>query len=91
MEFHDEYQQINGCVINDPLALAITYLPELVDCQELYVDIDISGGVSMGKTYADFYGLLEKEPNMQVALGIRPRDFLEHFLERMEWLVSSQH
>jgi purine nucleosidase len=89
MEFHDEYQQIKGCVINDPLALAITYLPDLVDCQELYVDIDISGGVSMGKTYADFYGLLEKEPNMRVALGIRPREFLEHFLERMEWLAGS--
>jgi purine nucleosidase len=91
MEFHDEYQQINGCVINDPLALAITYLPDLVDSQELYVDIDISGGVSMGKTYADFYGLLEKEPNMQVALEVRPRNFLEHFLERMEWLVGSLH
>lgn len=88
MEFHNEYQQISGCVINDPLALAITYLPELVDCQALYVDIDISGGVSMGKTYADFYGLLEKKPNMQVALDVRPRKFMEHFLERMEWLAN---
>ena len=91
MEFHNEYQQISGCVINDPLALAITYLPELVDCQQLYVDIDISGGVSMGKTYADFYRLLEKEPNMQVALDVRPREFMEHFLERMEWLVGAHH
>jgi purine nucleosidase len=89
MEFHDEYQQISGCVINDPLALAITYLPELVETQELFVDVDISGGVSMGKTYADFYKLMAKEPNMKVALEVRPREFLEHFLERMEWLVGS--
>lgn len=89
MEFHDEYQQISGCVINDPLALAITYLPELVDYQELYVDIDISGGVSMGKTFADFYGLTEKEANMRVALDVRPREFMEHFLARMEWLAGS--
>ncbi len=89
MEFHDEFQKISGCVINDPLALAITYLPKLVDCQELYVDIDISGGVSMGKTYADFYRLLEKKPNMQVALDVRPREFMEHFLERMEWLAEN--
>jgi inosine-uridine nucleoside N-ribohydrolase len=89
MEFHDEYQQISGCVINDPLALAITYLPELVETQELYVDVDISGGVSMGKTYADFYNLMAKEPNMNVALDVRPREFLEHFLNRMEWLVGS--
>jgi purine nucleosidase len=88
MEFHDEHQKISGCAINDPLALAITYLPSLVDCQALYVDIDISGGVSMGKTYADFFGLLDKEPNMQVALEVQPREFMEHFLERMESLVA---
>ena len=29
MEFHDEYQKIEGCVINDPLALALTFMPEL--------------------------------------------------------------
>jgi inosine-uridine nucleoside N-ribohydrolase len=45
----------------------------------------------MGKTYADFYRLLEKEPNMQVALDVRPREFMEHFLERMEWLVGAHH
>ena len=28
MEFHDEYQQIAGCAINDPLALALTFAPE---------------------------------------------------------------
>ena len=89
MEFHDEYQQINGCVINDPLALAISYMPNLVDTQELYVDVDISGGVSMGNTYADFYNMLGKEPNMQVALDVRSRQFLDYFLERMVWLAGT--
>ncbi len=89
MEFHDEFQQISGCVINDPLALAISYMPELVETQELYVDVDISGGVSIGKTYADFYNLTNKTANMQVALDVRPREFLTHFLERMAWLAGS--
>src|SRR5262245_47754835 len=31
MEFHDEYQQIDGCIINDPLALALTFAPQLCD------------------------------------------------------------
>lgn len=91
MEFHGEYQQINGCVINDPLALAISYMPELVDLQELYVDVDISGGVSMGKTYADFYNILGKEPNMQIAMEVQPRKFLDYFLDRMEWLAGSHN
>jgi purine nucleosidase len=49
MEFHNEYQKIAGCVINDPLALALTFAPDLVDIEHLFVDVDISGGVSMGK------------------------------------------
>jgi len=89
MEFHDEYQGVVGCVINDPLALALTFAPELCDYQELPVDVDISGGVSMGKTIADFYNYTKKPTNMKVALGVRPRDFIELFLERMEKLTLS--
>jgi purine nucleosidase len=89
MEFHDEYQQIAGCAINDPLALALTFAPELCHYEELYLDVDISGGVSMGKTFADFHGLTKRPANMKIALGVRARDFIELFLERMEMLVSS--
>jgi len=31
MEFHDEFQGVQGCAINDPLALALTFAPELCD------------------------------------------------------------
>jgi purine nucleosidase len=88
MEFHDEYQQIDGCVINDPLALALTFAPELCDYEEHYVDVDIQGGVSMGKTFADFYKMTKKPANMRVALGVRPRDFMELFMSRMEALCK---
>jgi purine nucleosidase len=89
MEFHDEYQKISGCAINDPLALALTFAPELCDYQELYVDVDISGGVSMGTTFADFHGLTKKPANMKIALDVRARDFMELFLERLETLARS--
>ena len=86
MEYHDSYQGIKGCVINDPLALALTFAPELCDYEHLPVDVDISGGVSMGKTFADFYNYQKKPANMRVALGVRQRDFIELFMERMERL-----
>lgn len=86
MEFHDEYQKIDGCVINDPMTLALTFMPEICDYQELYVDVDISTGVGLGNTFADFYNYEKKSPNMKVALGVRPRMFMELFLERMETL-----
>lgn len=89
MEFHDEYQKIDGCIINDPLALALTFAPELCDYEEHFIDVDISGGVSMGNTFADFYKMTKKPANMKVALGVRARDFIELFLERMEKLSLS--
>jgi len=89
MEYHNSYQSIKGCIINDPLALALTFAPELCDYEKLPVDVDISGGVSMGKTFADFYNYNKKPANMKVALGVRPRDFIELFLKRMEKLASS--
>lgn len=87
MEFHDEYQKIDGCVINDPLALALTFAPELCTYQELPVEVDLSGGISMGKTVADFYNYGKKPANMKVALGVRARDFIDLFVERIEKLA----
>ena len=89
MEYHDEYQQIDGCIINDPLALALTFAPDLCDYETHYVDVDISGGVSLGKTFADFYKVSRQPANMRVALGVRARDFMEIFLDRMETLSKS--
>lgn len=89
MEFHDEYQKIDGCVINDPLALALTFAPELCTYQELPVEVDLSGGISMGKTVADFYNYGKKPANMKVALGVRARDFIDLFVERIEKLASA--
>jgi len=87
MEFHDEYQQIEGCVINDPLALALTFMPELCTYQELPVDVDLSSGISMGKTVADFYNYGKKPANMKVALSVRARDFMDVFVGRIERLA----
>jgi inosine-uridine nucleoside N-ribohydrolase len=89
MEFHDEYQQIEGCVINDPLALALTFAPELCTYQELPVEVDLSGGISMGKTVADFYNYGKKPPNIKVALGVRARDFIDLFVYRIEKLATA--
>ena len=88
MEFHDEYQKIDGCVINDPLALALTFAPELCTYREIPVDVDLSGGISLGKTVADFYNYTKKPANLNVALGVRARDFIELFVQRIQDLAN---
>ena len=76
----------DGIALHDPLTLATVIAPELLTLKEYYVDVDISGGVSMGKTFADVYGSLQNPANMKVAMNVRGEDFIELFLQRMETL-----
>lgn len=73
-----------GSSLHDPLTLAMIIAPELLTLKEYYVDVDISGGVSMGKTFADILNVTKKPANMKVAMQVRGEDFIELFLQRME-------
>jgi len=75
-----------GSALHDPLTLATVIAPELLTLKDYYVDVDISGGVSMGKTFADIHNVLKKPVNMRVAMDVRGEDFIELFLRRMETL-----
>ncbi|MGE5374055.1 MAG: nucleoside hydrolase [Bacteroidota bacterium] len=76
----------SGCALHDPLTLATVIAPELLTLKEYHVDVDISGGVSMGKTFADVINITKKPANMKVAMDVRGEDFVELFLQRMESL-----
>lgn len=75
-----------GCALHDPLTLATIIAPDLLTLKEYYVDVDISGGISMGKTLADIFNVTKKPANMKVAMDVRGKDFIELFLQRMETL-----
>ena len=75
-----------GCALHDPLTLATVIAPELLTLKDYHVDVDISGGVSMGKTFADIINVTKKPANMKVVMGVRGEDFIELFLQRMEFL-----
>jgi purine nucleosidase len=75
-----------GSALHDPLTLTTIIAPDLLTLKEYYVDVDISGGVSMGKTFADILHNMKKPANMKVAMDVRGDDFVELFLQRMEAL-----
>jgi purine nucleosidase len=79
----------SGSALHDPLTLATILAPELLTLKEYYVDVDISGGVSMGKTFADMLNLSKKPANMKIAMNVRGEDFIELFLQRMETLSKA--
>lgn len=78
-----------GCALHDPLTLATIIAPEFLALREYHVDVDHSGGVAMGKTFADVFGVTKKPANMKVAMAVRGEDFIELFVQRMEILARS--
>lgn len=88
MEFHAEYQDIQGCAINDPLAAAILIDPTLVKTRDYYVFVELQSPTSKAKTIADHYGSMGKKPNARVAMQVDVERFMDLFIERMNRLQS---
>lgn len=79
----------DGSILHDPLTLATIIAPELLILKEYYVDVDHSGGIAMGKTFADIFGVTKKPANMKVAMDVQGDAFIELFVQRMETLAKT--
>jgi purine nucleosidase len=88
IEFHRAYQNIDGCAINDALALALAFQPDLVHTKRLFVDVDTNDSLSHATTFADFWNTTQKPPNADVALEVDNERFMRLFGERLAALRS---
>jgi purine nucleosidase len=88
IEYHRAAQNIEGCAINDALTMALVFAPDLVTTQALYVDVELGDGPGHAGTYADFWKLTGKPPNMHVALEVDAERFMRLFVERMAGLAA---
>lgn len=86
MDYHRRYQSIDGCALNDPLALALTFAPDLVTLEAHPADVDLSPGPSLGKTYADFYRIDRDQPTVDIALDVDTEAFLNLLIDRIQAL-----
>jgi purine nucleosidase len=87
IDFHRTYFGYAGCSINDPVALALAFRPELAEYNEVYVDIEIDSEKTMGKTIADEQKILKRPPNVRLVRGFDQNAFLALFVERMAELA----
>jgi purine nucleosidase len=83
MEFHAQYQGIQGCAINDPLAAAILVKPELVTFRDYYLDIELHGEFTTAKISADHFNATGNPPNTKVAMEVDVEAFMDFFIERV--------
>lgn len=86
MEFHAEYQGIQGCAINDPLAAAILVKPDLVTYRDYYVNVELHGEFTTAKLSADHFNATGKAPNAKVAMQVDVDAFMDFFIERVNTL-----
>jgi len=83
VDFHWQQERTLGCVINDPLAMAILINPSLVQTKDAFVDI-VTEGKAEGQSLVDFDGVWTNgKINAKVCMDVDARKFFELFLGRL--------
>ncbi len=79
-----ESKYIRGCFLHDPLAVAIAIDRRLVrKSEEIYVDVETAGEITLGKTQADLRRYSEHRPNLTHCLEVDSGRFLDMFLQSL--------
>lgn len=69
IEFHEACFGFSGCSVNDPIALALAFRPELATTEAVRVEIEYASELTIGKTVIGFVGENHREPDTNDMLG----------------------
>lgn len=84
LEFHRQYEKLEGVVVNDVLAIAALLQPDVLGFQDLRLRVDLDDKDDRGRTRVDPKGSLTR-----VALEVRPEPVRDLLFERvLPWLVK---
>ncbi len=89
-EFHARYDGFYGAFIHDPLVAAAALDPGLARTVPAAVDVDGAGGAADGQTIADWRGLWNRTPNVDVAVEVDANEFLRRLVERVGALAAAR-
>lgn len=79
MDFHYEYENIIGSVINDPLTLIADINEEIFEKHEYYCEVQ-KEGYAIGQLIVDEYDFYKKEPNAIIYTDINEKIAMKEFL-----------
>lgn len=83
VDFHWKQERTLGCVINDPLVIAMLLDETLVECYDAYAEVETEG-IAVAQTVCDREGRFHNgETNIKVAYKVSPRKFFDIFLKRL--------
>lgn len=81
-----EARQLNAIQMHDPLCLAAAFRPTLITWQEAYVDVELTGTLTVGETVAFFARPdrpLPHAPNVLASVDVDSEGFIQLYLERI--------
>ncbi len=79
VDFHKVQEGIDGCVINDPLAVGYFIDRSICSGIDVYTTIETEG-LSVGQTIVDEKGFWKKQPNSRVMTEVDAEGFLRTFM-----------
>ena len=95
VDFHlDEFGKARGITafhMHDPLCLAAAVQPDLIEWKAAYVDVELSGTLTLGETVAYFETMEDIDPDMAhprrsnvlASVGVDVERFLAMYMERI--------
>lgn len=82
-QFHRTREGLEGCIINDPLAIALAMLPDFGNAEPIYVEIARHDDQTRGQSLCDRHGFLDRPANAAVYTAARWPDALQLVNDRV--------
>jgi purine nucleosidase len=82
-EFHRGQHGLEGCIVNDPLAVALALAPEYGVARQMYVEVSRHDDATRGQSLCDRHRLAGQPNNAMVYLECRWLDVLSLLNERV--------
>jgi len=76
----------DGAPIHDALTIAYLVDESILKLRDYFVDIEIEGELTRGRTVVDTYGVLKKRPNASVAVNVDVNRFKKMIFDMLNKL-----
>lgn len=83
-DFFSPRYNIHDFHMHDPLCLAAAFQPDLITWESAFVDVELTGTLTLGETVAYFSGSDSPAPNAQVSVGADRERFVQLFMQRID-------
>lgn len=82
MDFHWEYEDLIGCVINDPLTIILEKNKDLFKYKDYFCEIS-TDGITRGQMVVDEYDFYKRDKNTRVYIDLNEKEAMEFFFNTL--------